>query len=213
MLVGHWLRFNMRNQRFRTMFLLSLPMAAFLAFSMGRSRAGVDWFSGALGAAPVLAFIGTARIAVNQFGYTAGGFRRFLLLPTDPAACLRAASYASVLLGAMMIPLGLIAWIVLAPGGARSAPGHNAGGQRPSPDCFYLMAWASGRRFSGRVKGITPAAWATIFRRSAISSLFTCMLGGMFLPVFAEALGASADRAAELASGCGASGRDRVCVL
>ena len=45
-------------------------------------------------------FLGTSRISVNQFGYSGGAFRRYFLLPSDPAATLRAASYAAVTLGA-----------------------------------------------------------------------------------------------------------------
>ncbi len=79
-----------------------------------------------MGAMPVLGYMGTSRIAVNQFGYTGGGFRRFFLLPTDPGAALRAASYASLLMGAGMIPLGLIAWIAFVPRGRDATRGLHA---------------------------------------------------------------------------------------
>src|SRR5262249_20101132 len=36
-------------------------------------------------------------------------------VPTEAAASLRAGSYAAILLGATMIPLGLVAWLFLAP--------------------------------------------------------------------------------------------------
>ena len=117
-MVGFWLRFYGRNNRVRTLYFAGLPLAAFLAYSMARRGGGPqDWFAGALGAMPVLGYIGTSRIAVNQFGYTGGGFRRFFLLPTDSGATLRAASYASLLMGGSMLPLGLAAWIAFAPGG------------------------------------------------------------------------------------------------
>jgi hypothetical protein len=115
-MVGFWLRFYSRNNRVRTLYFLGLPLAAFLTYSLAR-KGGSDWLTGALGAMPILGYIGTSRIAVNQFGYTGGGFRRFFLLPTNPGATLRAASYASVLMGAGMFPLGLAAWIAFAPGG------------------------------------------------------------------------------------------------
>ena len=60
--------------------------------------------------------MGTSRIAVNQFGYVGGGFRRFFLLPADPAACLRTGSYAALLLASPLVLIGAAAWAVLAPG-------------------------------------------------------------------------------------------------
>jgi len=115
-LVGHWLRFYVRNMRFRAMYLLTIPLAAFLAYQMGMvSRHANGVFVAALGAAPMCGFLCTSRFAVNLFGYTGGGFRRFLLMPEKPAACVRAASYASVLLGASLVLLAAVTWIVLAP--------------------------------------------------------------------------------------------------
>jgi hypothetical protein len=181
-LVGHWLRFYTRNQRFRTLYLMSLPLAAFLSYNMARKGGDGDWFIAAMGAFPILSYMGTSRIAVNQFGYTGGGFRRFFLLPTDPGACLRAASYASVLLGAGMIPIGLIAWIALVPGGA-------------DPRKILMLA-GSGATGLFLFNGL--GIWSTLFgpRKGNYSSgmgndlslagnvvLFACMLGGIFLPM------------------------------
>jgi hypothetical protein len=50
---------------------------------------------------------------VNQFGYLGNGFRRYLLLPSDPAAAFRAGSYLFVALGAMLIPPGAAIWCLL----------------------------------------------------------------------------------------------------
>jgi hypothetical protein len=190
-LVGHWLRFYTRNQRVRAMYLMSLPLAGFLTYSMARKGGGADWFPSAMGAFPILAYLGTSRIAVNQFGYTGGGFRRFFLLPADPGACLRTASYASLLLGAGMLPFGLIAWIALAPGGA-------------DPRKIVMLA---GSALTGLFLFNGLGVWSTLFgpRKGNYSSamgndlslagnvvVFTCMLGGLFLPVvlrkFAPAL-------------------------
>ena len=55
----------------------------------------------------------TGRFAVNLFGYVGGGFRRCLLLPTEPAAALRAGSYLFVSLGVVLISLGAGAWCLL----------------------------------------------------------------------------------------------------
>jgi hypothetical protein len=115
-MVGHWLRFYVRNTRFRMLYIFSLPLAAFLIFNFGQMRhGGAGIFVAALGAFPVVTFMGTSRIAVNQYGYVGGAFRRFFLFPTDPAASLRAGSYAALLLGAAWIPPAAILWAFFAP--------------------------------------------------------------------------------------------------
>ncbi len=115
-LVGHWLRFYSRNSRTRTFCLISLPLLAFLTYQLGSQwKVAHSFFMMALGTIPMLTFLGTARISVNQFGYVGGAFRRYFLLPIDPAATLRAASYAAVTIGASMLPVGLLAWILFEP--------------------------------------------------------------------------------------------------
>jgi len=114
-LVGWWLRFYARNSRFKAMILISLPMVAFLTFNMGSRSKGPGIFVAALGTFPILTFLATARFMVNQFGYLGGGYRRCFLLPVQPAAILRTGSFASLLLSVGFIPLGLLAWAILAP--------------------------------------------------------------------------------------------------
>jgi hypothetical protein len=114
-LVGCWLRFYLRNKRFRLLSFLSLPMAVFLVFPMGQPRHGGSIFLGVLGCLPLVTFLGVSRIGVNLYGYTAGGLRRFYLLPADHGATLRAGSYAGLLLGALWIPPAAILWAILAP--------------------------------------------------------------------------------------------------
>lgn len=115
-LVGQWLRFFARNKRVRMLCLLSMPLAAYLTWNLGRlPRGHGDLFVAALGTLPLVTFVGPSRIAVNLYGYTGGAFRRFFLFPTDPAASLRAGSYASVLLGAFALVIGAIVWAVFAP--------------------------------------------------------------------------------------------------
>jgi hypothetical protein len=132
-LVSHWLRFYTRNNRFRTLALLALPVLAFItySFSFGRPRGNLDaLFIAALGTFPLAGFMAPARFAVNQFGYVSGGYRRYFLLPTDAAAALRTGSYASMLLGAPLIVLAAIAWVVFSP--------------RPFDGRMLLMLAASG---------------------------------------------------------------------
>jgi len=113
--VAHWLCFYGRNPRTRVMFLLSLPLFAVITAGTARTLGPNGLFIAALGTFPVATFLAASRIAVNQFGYVGGAFRRYFLLPTEPATTLRAASYASLTLGATVVPIGLLAWIVFAP--------------------------------------------------------------------------------------------------
>jgi len=119
-LVAHWLRFYWRNNRFRTIYPLALPLAAFLLYFFSRQK-GMREYSGglllpvALAVFGIIGFIGTGQFAVNQFGYVGGGFRRFLLLPTDSAAAFRAGSYTFVSLsGALILPAAVL-WSLFAP--------------------------------------------------------------------------------------------------
>jgi hypothetical protein len=118
-LLGHWLRFYLRNSRTRTFCMISLPLLGFLTFSMSHPpelRMGpYSLFVGALGTFPMATFLGVSRISTNQFGYVGGAFRRYFLLPIDPAATLRAASYAGVAIGASMLPIALVAFAIFAP--------------------------------------------------------------------------------------------------
>lgn len=116
-LVSHWLRFYTRNNRFRTFALVSLPVLAFLTYSFGRPRGDLGaLFIAALGTFPLAGFMAPARFTVNLFGYASGGYRRYFLLPTDAAAALRTGSYASMMLGALLIVVATIAWVVFSPG-------------------------------------------------------------------------------------------------
>ena len=118
-LVGQWLRFWSRNTRFRMIYPLALPIVAGLVAIYSRQGFfGKDpskFFVGALGGFACAGFVGTAQFAVNQFGYVGSGFRRYLLLPTDPAAVLRAGSFTFVMLNSLLIPAALIAWLIFAP--------------------------------------------------------------------------------------------------
>ena len=115
-LVGHWLRFYGRNSRTRTLYLISLPLTAFLTFQLGHLwKVPHSLFIAALGTFPMATFLGTSRISVNQFGYVGGAFRRYFLLPIDPAATLRAASYAAVTIGGSMLPIALLVWAIFVP--------------------------------------------------------------------------------------------------
>ena len=117
--MAHWLRFYMRNTRFRTAYALALPVAATLIFALGR-RIGTkghvgSQFGAALTAFAILGCMGSAQLAVNQFGYVAGGFRRFFLLPVQPAAVLRAGSYTFMLMNSALILVGTLLFVLFSP--------------------------------------------------------------------------------------------------
>jgi len=113
--VGHWLRFYARNNRTRIMAMISLPLFGFITVRTAGRLGPNGLFIAALGTFPIATFLWTSRIAVNQFGYVGGAFRRYFLLPVESGVILRAASYASVLLGALVLPIVLLAWTIFAP--------------------------------------------------------------------------------------------------
>jgi hypothetical protein len=182
-LVANWLRYYTRNQRFKAMYLLSLPLAAFLTYNMASKGGAGDFFIGGMGALPVLAYMGTSRFTVNQFGYVGGGFRRFFLLPTDPGACLRAASYASVLLGAGMLPIGLIAWVVLTPGGMDDPRKIVMLACSALTGLFLFNGLGIWSTLFGARKGNYISAMGNDLSLAGNLVLFSCMLGGLFLPI------------------------------
>jgi hypothetical protein len=118
-LMAHWLRLYTRNTRFRTVYVLALPIAATVIFAMGRQMGTKGHpgsrFGAALTAFAVLGCMGNAQFSVNQFGYVAGGFRRFLLLPARPAAVLRAGSYTFMLMSSALIVAGTLLFVLFSP--------------------------------------------------------------------------------------------------
>ena len=114
-LVAQWLRFYSRNNRFRTIYPLAIPLVVFLAFTQARVAGPKSQFASLLGCFALVGCIGTAQFAVNQFGYMGGGLRRYFLLPADPAMILRSGSYAFVSLGALLILPGTIVLLFFSP--------------------------------------------------------------------------------------------------
>jgi len=115
-LVAFWLRFYSRNNRFRTIYPLALPLAAFLQFFYGRQvHPAGGTFAISVSVFLILGFVGTVQFAVNEFGYVGGGFRRFLLLPTGAATAFRAGSYMFVMSSAALILPAAILWSLLVP--------------------------------------------------------------------------------------------------
>ena len=72
-------------------------------------------FVAALGTVPMVTYLGVSRVSANQFGYVGGAFRRYFLLPIDPAATLRASSCAALVIGGALLPVALMLFVVLGP--------------------------------------------------------------------------------------------------
>ena len=100
------------------MYPLSLPLVGMLIYGLtrqpGMALGPAGEIASAMGAFAIVGFLGTGQFAVNQFGYVGNGLRRYLLLPTDPAAALRSCSYTFVLLNAVSIAVGLTLWPLIA---------------------------------------------------------------------------------------------------
>jgi len=113
--VAHWLRFYSRNSRTRVLSLISPALIIFLTTRSALKMGPYSVFVAALGTIALTPFLGVSRLALNQFGYSGGGFRRYFLLPVSASDTLRAASYASVAIGAAVLPVMLAAWFAFAP--------------------------------------------------------------------------------------------------
>jgi hypothetical protein len=113
--VGHWLRFYLRNGRTRILCVISVPLLAFLTFQTSQRLGPYGLFVAGLGTFAMAGFLGVSRIGLNYFGYSGGAFRRYFLLPVPPAATVRAASYAALTIGAAILPVVLLLWILISP--------------------------------------------------------------------------------------------------
>ncbi len=181
-LVAQWLRYFSRNNRFRTIYPLGVPLALFLAFTQTRV-ASADPFATVLGCFAIVGFIGTAQFAVNQFGTLGGGFRRYFLLPANPAAILRSGSYAFVLMSSLLIPVAAVLLLLFRP-----IP--------LSPPAFFMILAAA---VLSLFLMHALALWAALFgaRRSKFNASFgndlslvgnVVVIGGMLVMLFGPRL-------------------------
>jgi hypothetical protein len=179
--VGHWLRFYGRNSRTRVQLVIALVIGGFLTYAPAR-QLGLgpnSFFIAALGAMPFTIFMGTSRIAVNQFGYTGGAFRRYFLLPVDPGATLRAASYASLTLSAPLLPLALILWSI--------AWSMTWSASAPHPFDLRMLVMLACSSVTGLLVFNALGVWVTLFnpRRGNYNASFgnDLSLGGNILVI------------------------------
>jgi hypothetical protein len=114
-LVAQWLRFYSRNNRFRMIYPLAVPLIAFLVIIFPSQVPPESRFVTALGAFTMIGFMGTVQFAVNQFGYVGGGFRRYMLLPVNPSDVLRTGSFTFLLLSSALIPPAILVLLLFPP--------------------------------------------------------------------------------------------------
>ena len=117
-LVGKTLRYYLRNPRVRLGLMMTLPMLGFIVLGRTRLANTADpqiIFVHALFASCILGVLVTSYLDVNLFGYEGSGFRRYLLAPVPPIVVLRIVNVTSLLIGAALIPIGLVAWTILSP--------------------------------------------------------------------------------------------------
>ena len=186
-LVAHWLRFYFRNSRFRTIYPLTLPLAAFILFYFSRQARIGGPFPVALAVFGIVGFVGTGQFAVNEFGYVGGGFRRFLLLPTDSGAAFRAGSYMFVSLsGALILPAAIL-WCLFS----------------PIPSNVYMLAMLVGFSLTSLFLFHGIALWTSLLgaRRGKFNMTFgndlsfagnVVVMGGMLTMLFGPQVAAKA---------------------
>ena len=110
-LVGKMLRYYVRNPQFRYNYPFMLPILAGFVVLLAEDGGPAARFHVALGAGGFLGLCSGA-VSLNAFGYDGAGFRRYFVLPTPPAAVVRAAALVSVLPGLTLLLPALALWLV-----------------------------------------------------------------------------------------------------
>src|SRR5207249_4878550 len=67
-----------------------------------------------LGLMSVIGYSVTFAMAVNSFGFDGSGFRRYFLLPVEPAAVVRSISVVPLMIGALTVPFGFVVCTLMA---------------------------------------------------------------------------------------------------
>jgi hypothetical protein len=114
-LIAKTLRYHLRNIGVRINYLIIVPLLSFMVVMHSGRRGAMAVFLSALCLISVVGFAGTAGVSVNAFGYDGPGFRRYFLMPVPAGTVLRATSLVSLLLGAALIPVALLVWLIFAP--------------------------------------------------------------------------------------------------
>jgi len=102
------LRYHFRSNRARFGYAVSLPALIFPLATARQFRAEPEGaFYLALGIMAIVGFVSTSSTALNVFGYDGSGFRRYFLLPVEPATILRGVSLVPLLLGFPVVAAAL----------------------------------------------------------------------------------------------------------
>lgn len=159
-LAGKMLRYYLRSPQTRYNYPLALPLLGVMI----ATNAERDPFLFALAVAPALTTLSTGTLSMNLFGFDGHGFRRYFLLPVRAVDVLRTAALVSLIPGALLLAIGFVAWLALAPGHATL---RMAG--------MLLCAGFGGSLFFGAL-----ALWTTLLAPRAIP--FDLMFGNKLSP-------------------------------
>jgi len=107
-LVSKTLRYYLRCNRARTLFLMTLLMFLCLLFLHVNPRHADGGLVVAIGMLPFVGWGGAMGMGANAFGFDGSGFRRYFLSPASPSSVLRVASLVPLCLSALLIPLALL---------------------------------------------------------------------------------------------------------
>lgn len=114
-LIAKSLRYYLRNTKVRFNLLLTIPILAALVITQSRQQGPQTAFLWAVSLISMVGCLSVGQISVNAFGLDGSGFRRYFLLPISPYQAVMAPSVVAVLLGATLIPVAVLAWLLWAP--------------------------------------------------------------------------------------------------
>jgi hypothetical protein len=114
-LVSKTLRYYLRSNRVRLDYLGNILIFSFLAVMFVRDLGPRGTFFWYLGFMASVGYCGTKIMSANLFGSDGSGFRRYFLLPVAPTVVLGTASLVSLLLGGLLIPVAMLAWVIISP--------------------------------------------------------------------------------------------------
>lgn len=110
-LVGKFLRYYLRCNRVRYSLIVTTVIMAFFGGLYGQHNGPQGTLGLTIGFFFYAGLTSTATMTLNQFGYDDGGIRRYSCLPINFIIVLRTASFASLLVGGLVILPALTLWI------------------------------------------------------------------------------------------------------
>lgn len=159
-LAGKMLRYYLRSPQTRYNYPLALPLLGVMI----ATNADRDPFLFALAVAPALTTLATGTLSLNLFGFDGHGFRRYFLLPVRAVDVLRTAALVSLIPGALLLAIGFVAWLALA----------------PDPVTLRMAGMLLCAGFGGSLFFSALALWTTLLAPRAIP--FDLMFGNKLSP-------------------------------